>query len=375
LVLAVLLLGLPRLQYASDVGFGEGSYLFRSLSFIESNLRRPMTTEVAISIPKGRFIHDRESLELIHRVEQVFEEEPTTGEIWSILDLLSEAHRADRGHPPASFEDLVDSASREIGLVAALEQAPAFWSVTVEPDDAELHRARVSVDRGWLDDRSQAPYVARVLRKLADLEAEYAAAGYRIDLEGGLPLANEFVERLRDTQRTSFLVAFLIVSLTLLLLLRRDAPLLGWSIAANVLPVLALIGLMGWLGIGVDPANTMVGAILLVIAVDDTIHVALRYGRERTSGADVRVALHRTYASVGGAVVVSTICLAVGFSVLVASEWPGLRSFGMLASLGVVLALLADLLLLPAGLMVTAGWRSGAWRSGSEGAVRRGGGP
>jgi predicted RND superfamily exporter protein len=255
-------------------------------------------------------------------------------------------------------------------LVSALTQAPSYWSVTVADDGAhgEKHRARISVDRGWLDDHTQGPYVERVQAQLAALQSEYSSSGYQIEMEGGLLLADLFINRLRDTQRASFVSAFLVVALTLTLLLRSDVVLLGWAVAANLLPVLGLLGLMGWAGIGIDPANTMVGALLLVIAVDDTIHISLRYLRERRSGADVIAALRRSYSSVGEAVVVSTVCLAVGFSVLIFSQWGGLMWFGMLASLGVVLALMADLLLLPAGL-VAAARLSSETRAGAHDAV------
>jgi predicted RND superfamily exporter protein len=110
---------------------------------------------------------------------------------------------------------------------------------------------------------------------------------------------------------------------------------------------------MGWAGIAVDPANTMAAAVLLAIAVDDTIHVSLRFQAERGTGATAQQAIATTLATVGEAVVITSICLALGFAVLMFSRWGGLVSFGLLASLGIVLALLGDLLLLPAALV----WR------------------
>ena len=98
----------------------------------------------------------------------------------------------------------------------------------------------------------------------------------------------------------------------------------------------------------------MVGALLLAIAVDDTIHVSLRLRRELDAGASREVALDRSFRSVGEAVVISSMCLALGFSALLFSEWGGLVSFGLLASLGVIFALVGDLLLLPAAVLLGA---------------------
>jgi len=159
------------------------------------------------------------------------------------------------------------------------------------------------------------------------------------------------VSQLRDTQWRSFLSAFGMVAATLAFLLRGTGALLPWSILANALPVIALVGLMGWSGIGVDPANSMVGAILIGIGVDDTIHLALRYAGARRGGADVRGALDVALHTAGEPVLVAGVVLALGFSVLLFSQWGGLVGFGLLASLGIGLLLAGDLLLLPAALL------------------------
>jgi len=111
---------------------------------------------------------------------------------------------------------------------------------------------------------------------------------------------------------------------------------------------------MGWAGIGLDPANTMVGAILIGIGVDDTIHLSLRYADARREGLDTWDAIDRALRCAGEPVLVSSGVLALGFSVLLFSQWGGLVGFGLLASLGVGLLLAGNLLLLPAALLVGA---------------------
>jgi predicted RND superfamily exporter protein len=160
---------------------------------------------------------------------------------------------------------------------------------------------------------------------------------------------------LRETQRDSFASAFAFVGATLVILLRRPPALVSWAIAVNVVPVVALLGLMGWAGIGIDPANTMVGAILLGLGVDDTIHFCLRVRAALESGLTMRAAVADAFESVGEALLAANLCLAVGFSVLLFSQWGGLVSFGLLAGLGVGLLLAGDLLLLPAALLLRRG--------------------
>ena len=343
--------GAGRLHYANDFGFGEQSYVVRSLRVIEANLRKPMSTEVVVTLPPGVAAYDDAALRLQREIESLLAAEPTTGAITGFRSLLEDAFRLDTGRAVASFEELVAAAPRVVSIAAASDAARRVWRETDAAGGGE--RVRISVDRAWLDDAAQAPYVRRVAAALDRIEAR-APAGTRIELEGGLVLADRFVSQLRETQWQSFLSAFAIVAATLAFLLRGQGALVPWSIVANGLPVAALVGLMGWSGIGVDPANTMVGAILIGIGVDDTIHLALRFASARRAGADVATALDAALRGAGEPVLVAGCVLALGFSVLLFSEWGGLVGFGLLASTGIGLLLAGDLLLLPAALLATA---------------------
>ncbi|MEN8184322.1 MAG: MMPL family transporter [Myxococcota bacterium] len=348
--------GAFRVHYETSFGFGERHFVYRSLRYIEANFRKPMTAELVIDVPEGRRIYDEETLRLLAEAEAHFAREPSTGTVWSFLDFLEDAYRLDSGRSPESFEALVKTARDQMPIVANYEQVSSFWSESAKNGGSEVYldRARVSVDRAWLDDDTQGPYVVRLHQAVADLNREWGPLGYHIEVEGGLILADLFIGMIRDTQRRSFASALAVVIATLVLLLWGNWRLICWASLTNVLPAAALLGTMGWAAIGIDPANSMVATILIAIAVDDTIHVALRYRSERARGLAPPEAMRVVLGSVGEAVVTSSVCLALGFSVLMFSSWGGLVSFGLLASLGVMLALLCDLLLLPAAMLTGA---------------------
>lgn len=345
--------GIFRVYYEADFGFGERHFVYRSLRFIEENFRKPMTTEIVIQLPEEARVYDRVTLELLERVEAHFSQESSTGAVWSFLDFLEEAYRVDKGQPPVSSEALRIGALDQMPLVSSREAVFAFWTEGMSSNGqrASHDRLRVSVDRAWLDDAKQGPYVERIRALVAELRELYGPRGYRFELHGGLFLADLFVDMIRETQWKSFASAFAVVTIVLILLTWRQPGLTAWAVLANLLPASALLGTMGWAGIGIDPANSMVAAILIAIAVDDTIHVALRYQAERRTGSSPRSATRNVLLSVGHPVLVTSACLALGFSVLMFSRWGGLASFGLLAGLGVFYALVCDLLLLPAGLL------------------------
>lgn len=352
-VLVGLALGIPRLYY--EVDFGDQSLVLRSVRFMEANFRRPMTTELVVTVPEGKRIYDEESLRLLQRLERYFDQEPSTGFAWSFLDFLEEAYRIDHGRRAESFDALAAAAGAEMSLVASHEGVSSFWSESASDsaDGGRIYRdrARISVHRSWLNGEEQLPYVDRVRDFIEQVNRDVGVQGYRVELAGGLELAALAERRIRETQWGSFGGAFGVVAVTLWALLWSSPGLAALATLCNLLPVLALLGVMGWLGIAVDPANTMVAAVLISINDDDTIHMSLRYQRERRAGSSCLEAITIALNTVGEAVVVTSICLALGFAVLMFSSWGGLVAFGLLASLGIVMALLADLLLLPAALL------------------------
>jgi len=349
LALCALATGIPRLYY--EVDFGAQSLVLRSVRFIEAHFRGAMTTELVVSLPPGGRIYEPESLALLERIESHFAGEPSTGAVWSFLDFLEEAQRASGAAPAAGWLELAAAAPAAMPIVSSLDGLAAFWSEAPEAaDGAARERARVSVHRRWLDGREQLPYLERLGRFVGDLNRDVAAQGFQVELAGGLELAARAERRIRETQWSSFAGAFGVVAAAMGAALWRSPALLALGVAANVLPVVALLGLMGWSGVPVDPANAMVAAILLSVAEDDTIHVALRYVRERESGVGARHAIARTLERVGEPLLITGTCLVLGFAVLMFSRWGGLVSFGLLASLGIVLALVGDLLLVPAAL-------------------------
>jgi len=88
-----------------------------------------------------------------------------------------------------------------------------------------------------------------------------------------------------------------------------------------------------------------------VIAVNDTIHVLSAFLRARREGTEVVLAVEQSVGQVGRAIVITTVLLVGGFGTLVLSGLPGTRLFGLLACVALVLALVADLFILPALLL------------------------
>lgn len=159
-----------------------------------------------------------------------------------------------------------------------------------------------------------------------------------------------------DTQLRSFGVAFCTVFLCLWVGL-RSWRFTAIAIVPNLLPILAAFAVMAVLGIALDPATVMMASVALGIAVDDTVHMMSAYRRERHEGRSPRDAATLAMAQVGSAMVITTVASCIGFFALMRSAFVPIELFGLLSGVAMIVALAADVLLLPAILIAADGER------------------
>ena len=119
------------------------------------------------------------------------------------------------------------------------------------------------------------------------------------------------------------------------------------SMIPNLLPIWLTLGLMGWLGIPLDLMTITIAAITIGIAVDDSIHYVHRFTREFGKDNDYWAAVGRSHASIGRAMYYTSITVTLGFSILVLSNFVPTIYFGLLTGFAMLIALLANLTLLP----------------------------
>lgn len=137
-----------------------------------------------------------------------------------------------------------------------------------------------------------------------------------------------------------------------LLMITRSFPLSIIGLSVNLLPILTVIGFMAWLEIKLNIGTILIGGIALGLAVDDTIYFLWQYGRERRKGVCVQDALIATIKLTGVAIFLTSILISVSFSVMMLSEFTPTKDFGLFTTLAILFALIADLFLLPAILLV-----------------------
>ncbi|MCB9918248.1 MAG: MMPL family transporter [Planctomycetes bacterium] len=141
----------------------------------------------------------------------------------------------------------------------------------------------------------------------------------------------------------------LIVITVFLGLLFRSVRLAALALITNVLPLAFALGASGFLGMDLTIGSALIYCLGLGLAVDDTIHVLSRYRYEvrHDPNATPREHVTRALHSTGKALVTTSIVLAVGSLCHIAADFQSLVHVGILLTTVIVVALAADLWLLP----------------------------
>ncbi len=162
---------------------------------------------------------------------------------------------------------------------------------------------------------------------------------------GSVPLYTSGQKQLFSSMLKSFSLAFLSISLLIGILL-RSLKIGLIAMVPNLLPVVFVVAVMGWVNIPLSVATMTVASIIFGIVVDDTIHMLYGYQNQpKTMSASQR--LDCVFKEVGSPIITTTLVTGTGFLAFLASPFIPLGHFGLLISLALWMALLCDFFVLP----------------------------
>lgn len=220
----------------------------------------------------------------------------------------------------------------------AAAQYMLLYESSGDPDDYSRY---VNFDRSAIAMLASVHGGSDVYLDLAERIAAIARGapdGVRVKTLGSTFLYSKAMDGLTRGMVVGVTVAATLIGVMMLIGLRSIRLALVAAIP-NLVPIAVCGGVIGWLGMPLSMGTSLVGCIVLGLAVDDTAHVL--------GHLDPRVSLRRLYGLVGPAILMTTIALAAGFLMLTLSEFQSVTALGAATAATMIIALLGDLLLLP----------------------------
>ncbi|MFH1726128.1 MAG: MMPL family transporter [Elusimicrobiota bacterium] len=191
-------------------------------------------------------------------------------------------------------------------------------------------------------------------RALEQVAVHFKGMDKRLDIRftGEEILTNKAADSMAAGQAKS-LLALVVIIFVMMSVLFLNVKAGALSLVPNAYPVFVLFGVMGYFSIPLDVGTAMIASIAIGIAIDDTIHFMVRYNKEMRETADETKALERTIRAEATPVISTSLALALGFGILMASSFVPVIWFGALTALLMIVALLADLVITPMVLSYT----------------------
>ncbi len=325
-----------------SLGFLASSHPVRADSEAMERAAGPFTPlELLVRGDTTEALVDPAVLRPIMAFQDALEKDPQVHDTFSVANVVARLHQVQSGE---EFEVPDDEF-----MVA--DNVEIFKS---DPDG----RADTLVDDGWKTARITASVPVLSAAGYRDLIARAEALAkdtlpdtVTVEPSGYLPLYVKMMDYVVESQVSSFGAAFVVVFL-LIGLLFRSLKITALAVLPNVLPVFVTLGVMGMLEINLDVATVTITSIIMGIVVDDTIHYLHRFREElKAHDGDFLAASRGAAIKCGRAIGATTVIFTAGFLVLGLASVKSVVYFGLLTSLAMVVALIGDLLILPAVLV------------------------
>ncbi len=208
--------------------------------------------------------------------------------------------------------------------------------------DTEYRLTRITVRLPWLEARSYTGYIDKASALMA---ARFPEA--KVSVTGNMALLAQTSSHVMSSMASSYLSSMVTIPLLMALLL-ASVRLGVLSMVPNLVPIFAVLGLMGFLGMPLDTFSMLAGSIALGLIVDDSVHFFYNFSRFKHKLGDVGRALTATVEATGRSMVNASVVLSAAFASFVWSDMHNVQNFGIVMVTTIVLAMVSDLLLSPA---------------------------
>jgi uncharacterized protein len=343
-ILVVAMFGVRQLRVDTNhVNFFSRDHpLAQSARVIDDQLSGIYSFQILLEGPPGS-LADPASLQRMDRLAEALRKLPDVRKVRSAADYVKRVNKELHDGDPAANVVPADQATvaQELFVFALGDEGRRELERVLASDYSS---AQIDVKLGSIS----SDVVLQLIERSDALAAStFAGTGIKATTTGSGRLFSTLDHYLVESQISSFGTAFFTV-FGVIFIVFRSARFGFLTIAPNLLPVLAVLGVMGFLGISMNIATVMVASVALGVVDDDTIHFINRYRREVAAGATTDAAIETATVHEGRASLTTAIINSLGFGVLLFSEYKPTAWFGGLLGLTMAVAFLAEVFILPA---------------------------
>ena len=320
---------------------------------LDKKLKGTVTVEVVLDTHEENGWYKPERLKKLDEVTQELSHyehgDYKVGKVISLIDVVKETNRALHENRQSAY-----AVPSDYALIA---QEMLLFENSGSDDledlvDSQFSKTRVTIKLPWLDAIKSEPVIEHIRNVFTK-----AFPDASVTETGVVVLLNETLGESVKSSVTSYIIAYSAIAILMIFIL--GGVRLGLlSMIPNLAPIITGLLIMYFMNIPLDMFTLLIGSIAIGLAVDDTIHFLHNYRRYYKDTKDEKMAIRKTFLTTGKAMVITSIVLSLGFFSYTQGYMYSTFNFGFLTGSVILVALLADLLLVPALMMVVTkrGW-------------------
>ncbi len=304
---------------------------------LDAKLTGANPIHVLVELPKSDDLYSSASLKVIADVHATVERQAGVGNVWSIETLRRWLAEKAGITDIATLKQYVDLLPEHLTrrFISKENDAVVVTGRIPDKDASELLPVIEALEKALAPVRAQNPNYAISVTGLSAIAARNSASMIG-QLNQGLTIEMLFV---------AALIGIAFRSLTVMLV----------SILPGLFPIVISGAVLWAFNEGLQFASIVALTVAFGLGLDATIHYLNRLRLEHHPGQDPAIGIKRATVLVGPALILTSLVLACGLAVTVFSDLPSLRLFGWLSAFTLVAALIGDLLILPATVMLLRG--------------------
>ncbi len=327
----------------------ENSQVKKDLAFFEENFSGIMPLEIVVDSGKKKGILKQSFLKKVNELEDFLKEQKHISKPVSLVSMLKASRQAFYNNNPAYY-DLPTKSDRNFILRYLSNEEGESGGLLRAFVDSTQQKMRISLkvaDIGSLKLDSLLDNVVntKINEIFNNTNIEAKATGTTLLFVKG----NKF---LVQNLRKSLIFAFIIIAIIMGILF-RNLKMIAISLIPNLIPLIFIAGLMGYFEVALRPSTVLIFSVVFGISIDDSIHFLAKYRQELfANNFFVPLAISKSIRETGASMIYTSVVLFAGFIIFSGSEFIGTTMLGVLTSTTLLIAMFANLIVLPALLMV-----------------------
>ena len=342
LAIVVLAIGIPRIELSDNMAqYFDDRYEFRrDTDYVIDNLTGLDKLEYSLSAGREGGITDPDYLRKVDAFAEWYRRQPEVTHVQAFSDIMKRLNKNMHGDDSA-FYRLPEDPDLAAQYLLLYELSLPFGSDLNDRIDVAKSATRlvVTTKNAWSRDIRELDERAQIWLRANVPAFAQEASGLSV-VFAHLSLRN-INSMLRGTITAMALISFILIWIF------KSVRVGLLSLLPNFIPAIMSFGLWGYLVGHVGIASSVVIAVVFGIVVDDTVHFLSKYLKARREGLPAPEAVRSAFHMVGHALWTTTAVLSVGFLVFATSGFEVSWALGLLVTITIIFALVADFLLLP----------------------------